>query len=413
MNREQAEDDIRYPSLLTVILDTNPHAWAQLQETLPLSSAVANLLVFINAHLACNYANKVAVVASHSQHAVWLYPTPPAADAQKQHHQHRPSNNDRDGDTPMTDYGEPAASPQIQQGQQSQQQPNKYRPFLLVEQQLTRNLNQLLTRTRAEEISPSTSTMMAGALTLALSHINRETIAYLEAHGTAAGSDGAGGGASGLPPPPGGAAPASASSTSNSTDSPAGGGGGGLQSRILIISVSSAADSAQQYIPIMNSIFACQRLHIPIDICKLSGDAVFLQQACDATRGIYISVDSPRGFLQYLMLAFLPDQRARRNLILPTRVDVDFRAACFCHRKVVDVGFVCSICLSIFCEPPEGANCLTCGTHLALGDYGAKPVVVARKKKRKKATAKPLNGNGNGGSSGAVTPSSMATTPAP
>lgn len=30
----------------------------------------------------------------------------------------------------------------------------------------------------------------------------------------------------------------------------------------------------------------------------------------------------------------------------PTAVGVDFRAACFCHRRVVDVGFVCSICLS-------------------------------------------------------------------
>ncbi len=57
-------------------------------------------------------------------------------------------------------------------------------------------------------------------------------------------------------------------------------------------------------------------------------------------------VDSPQGFLQYLMMAFLPDQTARKNLILPTQVDVDFRAACFCHKKVVDVGFVCSICLS-------------------------------------------------------------------
>ncbi|EGD97598.1 transcription factor TFIIH subunit Tfb4 [Trichophyton tonsurans CBS 112818] len=405
------------PSLLTVILDTNPHAWAQLQETLPLSSAVTNLLVFINAHLACNYANKVAVVASHNHQAVWLYPTPPAAapdgaatDSQKKHLQ--PSNNDRDGDTPMTDYGEPVVSPQAKQ---LEQQPNKYRPFLLVEQQLTRNLNRLLTRTRAEEISPSSassssssSTMMAGALSLALSYINRETITYLDTHGTAAGSDPAAGGAGGLPPPPGGAPP-----TSDKANAAAATDAGALQSRILIISVSSAADSAQQYIPIMNSIFACQRLHIPIDICKLAGDAVFLQQACDATRGIYMSLDSPRGFLQYLMLAFLPDQRARRNLILPTRVDVDFRAACFCHRKVVDVGFVCSICLSIFCEPPEGANCLTCGTHLALGDYGAKPIVVSRKKKRKKGSAKTLNGAGNGVSSGPATPSSMATTPAP
>ena len=57
-------------------------------------------------------------------------------------------------------------------------------------------------------------------------------------------------------------------------------------------------------------------------------------------------LESPLGILQYLMMAYLPDQIARRHLILPTQVNVDFRAACFCHKKVVDIGFVCSICLS-------------------------------------------------------------------
>lgn len=38
----------------------------------------------------------------------------------------------------------------------------------------------------------------------------------------------------------------------------------------------------------------------------------------------------------------------------------------------------------VFCSPPEGAICLTCGTHLALGNYGAKPAVVPRKKKKKR-----------------------------
>lgn len=247
---------------------------------------------------------------------------------------------------------------------------SKYRPFRIVEEQVTRNLHQLLDSTRDEDLQTTASTMMAGALTLALSHINRRTIAWDEAHGGADPSD-----------------PSSATRTS-------GGGPGnsgredasteGLQSHILIISVSSSTDSAHQYIPIMNGIFACQRLRIPIDVCKLSGDAVFLQQASDATRGVYMGLSEPRGLLQYLMMAFLPDQRTRRHLVLPTRVDVDFRAACFCHRRVVDVGFVCSICLSIFCEPPENGDCLTCGTHLELGDYGAKPALVARKKKKKK-----------------------------
>ena len=72
------------PSLLTIVLDTNPAAWALLSDTLPLSAVVANLLVFINAHLACNYTNKVAVIASHPDKAQWLYPptqfsTPPSS----------------------------------------------------------------------------------------------------------------------------------------------------------------------------------------------------------------------------------------------------------------------------------------------------------------------------------------------
>jgi transcription initiation factor TFIIH subunit 3 len=66
---------------------------------------------------------------------------------------------------------------------------------------------------------------------------------------------------------------------------------------------------------------------------------------------------------------------------LPSNDDVDFRAACFCHGRVVDVGYVCSVCLSseyinlkdeyldaytdinsslhsVFCEPRD--KCLTC-----------------------------------------------------
>ena len=101
----------------------------------------------------------------------------------------------------------------------------------------------------------------------------------------------------------------------------------------------------------MNTIFACQRLSIPIDIAKIAGDTVFLQQASDATKGLYMKLEHPQGLLQYLMMGFLPDASSRRHLINPTQIGVDFRAACFCHRKVVDVGFVCSICLSS--KPPD------------------------------------------------------------
>ena len=52
------------------------------------------------------------------------------------------------------------------------------------------------------------------------------------------------------------------------------------------------------------------------------------------------------GLLQTLMMAYLPDATAREALVAPGSAEVDFRAACFCHGKVVDLGGVCSVCLS-------------------------------------------------------------------
>lgn len=56
---------------------------------------------------------------------------------------------------------------------------------------------------------------------------------------------------------------------------------------------------------------------------------------------------------------------------------------------------------AVFCEPPEGGICLTCGTHLAMGDFGSKPAVVPRKRKKKRK----LNGG--------VETDSRTGTPAP
>lgn len=246
---------------------------------------------------------------------------------------------------------------------------NQYPPFRVIQETLLASLSHIIANTSPESLTTTPSASLAGALTLALAFINKQATIR-------------------SPVP-----------SSDSLYQPRG--APVLLSRILIFSVSG--DLAHQYIPIMNTIFACQRQSIPIDIAKVAGDTVFLQQASDATRGTYINIEHPQGILQYLMMGFLPDQTNRRKLISPTLVGVDFRAACFCHRDVVDVGFVCSICLSsmsdgskssdqkkvsltylVFCCPPDGALCLTCGTQLSLENYGATPAVVARKKKKRK-----------------------------
>lgn len=103
---------------------------------------------------------------------------------------------------------------------------------------------------------------------------------------------------------------------------------------------------------------------MPIDVCKLFGsDTVFLQQAAHLTGGSYLYLEQKEALLQYLIVSlplfilfraysfkpkmtFLPPPKLRRFVATPTQDRVDFRAACFCHKKIVDVGFVCSVCLS-------------------------------------------------------------------
>jgi transcription initiation factor TFIIH subunit 3 len=408
------------PSLLTIILDTNPAAWSLLSSILPLSSAVANLIVFINAHLAANYTNKVAVIASHCDRAQWLYPSPteqklPRSMSDRNHAKRPGAGDHHERDSNLSESAKrlklngPSTETTIKLNLEipsaSTSSGSKYRPFRLVEEELLRNLSLLLSSTTPSAIASSSSTMIAGALTLALSHINRESILLSESLiGTSTtGAEG----------------PANPSTGEGATQS--------LQSRILLVSASPSTDLAHQYIPIMNAIFACQRLSIPIDILQLplplstssssslaskstnpdANSTVFLQQAADATHGIFIpAVLSPttttntnkpsdsssataipsQSLLTYLLLALLPSPHTRQtHLLLPTRIDVDFRAACFCHRNVVSIGYVCSVCLSIFCAPLEGGECLTCGTRLSLGEgVGREPVVAATRRKKTK-----------------------------
>ncbi|KAJ8660900.1 hypothetical protein O0I10_003545 [Lichtheimia ornata] len=137
---------------------------------------------------------------------------------------------------------------------------------------------------------------------------------------------------------------------------------GHIKPRILILTLSP--DSAYQYIPLMNCIFSAQKAGIPVDVCKIYGqETAFLQQAANITGGIYIKVNNAQALLQYLMFAFLPERYARNFLNLPNQDQVDFRAACFCHKKIVDIGYVCSVCLSIFCSWIP--VCTTCKTKFA------------------------------------------------
>lgn len=134
------------------------------------------------------------------------------------------------------------------------QKSNIYRPFYLMNKQIKENLKKLIDRIN-EQDEYTSSTMMGGSLCMALAYVNRSMQNIGENR---------------------------------------------LKARIFILSVSS--DITFQYIPIMNCIFSAQKKKIPIDVCKIGGDTAFLQQASDATKGIYLHLDKPKSLLQYLLV---------------------------------------------------------------------------------------------------------------
>ncbi|KAF8894042.1 TFIIH subunit Tfb4/p34 [Infundibulicybe gibba] len=190
---------------------------------------------------------------------------------------------------------------------------DSYPPFKLVNSTVMRRIVEELDALQDEEAPCS----LVGALAKALCYINRIT----------------------LP-------------SANTTNNPADGHDPSIlpDPRVLVLSVSP--DLSTSYIPIMNSIFSAQKLKVTIDVCQIYGlDSVFLQQAAHLTGGSYIYLERRDALLQYLIMSFLPPPSIRKTLSVPTQDKIDFRAACFCHKNIIDVGFVCSVCLSIFCQP--------------------------------------------------------------
>ncbi|EJD02844.1 Tfb4-domain-containing protein [Fomitiporia mediterranea MF3/22] len=202
--------------------------------------------------------------------------------------------------------------------------PNTYLPFKVVDTAVTKRISEELDA--MSDFDEEAPCQLVGALTKALCHINR----LVNPTATSIDSD-----VPVVPPEP----------------------------RIVILSVSP--DLSTSYIPLMNSIFSAQKLKVAIDVCKIYGpDAVFLQQAAHLTGGSYIYLERRDALLQHLLMTFLPTPSIRQLIAVPTQDKIDFRAACFCHKTIVDIGFVCSVCLSIFCQPVP--VCSTCRTKFPI-----------------------------------------------
>ncbi|CBQ70306.1 related to TFIIH basal transcription factor complex p34 subunit [Sporisorium reilianum SRZ2] len=361
------------PDFLVLVLDINPLAWTRRSEALgkgkgkqissdvALDDALSAIMILLNAHMAMQHENGLAIYAAAGTGAAQLlYSTAPfSAKA-------------------------PGAASTSSASSSSTHKPdaNTYQHFKLVDDHLEQGIRNtcmsMFDRAKqAQEaveanadneaikqatLARSVNVGIVSALSQALCHLNRlglsdATDAANAGNGIAATAQTRAGGGN---------------SASGAGGGAAAGNMGSFKSRILILSVTQ--DASTQYIPMMNCIFAAQKRGITIDVCKLFGsDTVFLQQASYLTSGTYFrladdheqsngdkagAIDMRSSLVQTLLTTYLPSRSMRGVMNLPTLEEIDFRTACFCHRRIVDVGYICSVCLSLFCQPRP--FCLTC-----------------------------------------------------
>ena len=139
-----------------------------------------------------------------------------------------------------------------------------------------------------------------------------------------------------------------------------------LHSRILVLG--PGGDFSGQYIQIMNASFAARRMQMKID-CISTGHApaAMLEQLADVTDGFYLQL--PPDVIESqlpvtLALLCAVDAHTRSFMAVPKPGSVGYKSSCVCHSKPIDIGFVCSRCLSVHCQVPQ--QCVQCAVRLVL-----------------------------------------------
>ena len=122
-------------------------------------------------------------------------------------------------------------------------------------------------------------------------------------------------------------------------------------------------DEPQGYVGMMNALFACQKDGVMLDVLAVSSDSSYLNQGTSLTNGLYVS--AKYGFLALLLGLFVADKTTRKHVTMPPQPLVDSRGACFCHGRACENGFVCSVCMAIFCSFVP--VCAMCGSKFNFG----------------------------------------------
>lgn len=358
------------PSHLTVILDVHPLEWKnymEKHENVEFRHVTSAMLVMLNSHLALNSGNEVSLYVANSFYhgAKRMFPVNDEAEADEEGTVEKEDNNstgENNEDTEMNDEDEDdedegiKARPRIKENDNSNKNGKRsllkskgiYGQFKVIDEKILEALDKMykVEPERLRQIISKDKNFvkgtMTGAISSALTAINK---------------------------------------LQKSEDKL------NMKARVMIISVSG--DNTLPYVSMMNTIFAAQKMKVSLDVCKLGEKSIFLQQTSDATNGVYIDIKHPSGLIQYMSSALFIEPLLRPIVVLPTNTSVDFRASCFVSNKVVDIGYVCSVCLCILSMVPSDERCPTCFSkfeHKLITRMKRKPKVLPLEVKKKKKT---------------------------
>nr|CDS26052.2 cap specific mRNA [Hymenolepis microstoma] len=289
-------------NLLMILIDLTPVWWGTFaHEFLILPTFIENILAFASSHLALSPLNEVAIVGVTPEKTEFLWP----------------SLN-------------PIDKIECRNGQ--------YEPFSIIGQTVRKKVNQMVMSCESTSCTVSFANAINNALCFFIRRCRemRPTFAYTRIDSNTVVED---------------------DIHSLLKDN--------FHARILV--VRAAEDDSSQYLSLMNAVFTAQKMGVLIDACIIpptrmsysiedqlrqssttlqeSGHSSLFQQAAELTGGIYLRIPRPAGLLQYLLCVFLPHAGLRSQMILPdsnggSSAGVDFRSACFCHRKMVDLAYL-------------------------------------------------------------------------
>ena len=165
-----------------------------------------------------------------------------------------------------------------------------------------------------------------------------------------------------------------------------------VQPRILLAHASP--DVPDHHLACMNCVFAAQKQDTLVDTLALAPrDSLLLQQAAELTGGNYLRPDAQawEGLTQYLLTCMLPDPHVRRFLRPPAQGLLETRALCHLSRAPVEVGWACSVCLTVFADDKRSVlpACPVCATRFTISLSSGPPKPKKRKKPAAAAAAAP------------------------